>query len=128
MTSRVPLSFNACKKNEYNCQDGHCIDIIARCDGKTDCPDKTDEINCNMVEIDDSYIKDVPAPSIVQGALSIINVGVDVLAIQEINEVDSVFALQCELHLTWCDPRITLNNLKENVNLNTVNSEDKQKI
>ena len=26
----VTLNFNACLRDEYNCKDGHCVDIIAR--------------------------------------------------------------------------------------------------
>ncbi len=39
----VTLSINACNTTEFNCDDGYCIDINSRCDGKVDCPDKTGE-------------------------------------------------------------------------------------
>ena len=81
-----------------------------------------------MVEVDESYIKDVPAPPLKKGSLSQVNVSVDVLSILEINEVDSWLSLQFELHMVWFDPRIQFNNLKDNNNLNTVNREDKSKI
>ena len=37
----VSLNINACSDGEFNCVDGSCVDIFSRCDGKTDCPDKT---------------------------------------------------------------------------------------
>ena len=58
-----------------------------------------------MVEIDDSYLKDNPAPSLIPGALAEVNVSIEVLSILEINEVDSLFVLQFELSLSWYDPR-----------------------
>lgn len=58
-----------------------------------------------MIEIDNSYLKDNPAPSLIPGALTNINVSIDVLSILDINEVDSLFVLQFELALTWYDPR-----------------------
>ncbi len=39
----VTLNINACNNSEYNCNDGYCININKRCDGKVDCPDKSGE-------------------------------------------------------------------------------------
>ena len=58
-----------------------------------------------MVEIDKSYIKDIPAPPRIEGSLTPVNVSVDTLAILEINEVDSTISIQFQLYLTWFDPR-----------------------
>ena len=45
VTTEVSLNMNACTDEEYNCVDGHCIDIEQRCDGKIDCPDRTGKAN-----------------------------------------------------------------------------------
>ena len=58
-----------------------------------------------MVEIDRSYIKDIPAPPKLQGSLTEVNISIDTLAILEIDEVDSLIAIQFQLYLTWFDPR-----------------------
>ncbi len=42
-SSLVTLNINACNTTEFNCDDGYCIGISSRCDGKVDCPDKTGE-------------------------------------------------------------------------------------
>ncbi len=39
----VSLNINACNESEFNCNDGYCISIDQRCDGKVQCPDKTGE-------------------------------------------------------------------------------------
>ncbi|ESO88855.1 hypothetical protein LOTGIDRAFT_77449, partial [Lottia gigantea] len=35
-----------CIPGQFRCERGRCIDEILRCDGKPDCPDQTDEIDC----------------------------------------------------------------------------------
>lgn len=37
----VTLNVNACDDFEFNCDDGNCVPIEERCDGKVQCPDKT---------------------------------------------------------------------------------------
>ena len=58
-----------------------------------------------MVEIDQSYIKDIPAPPRMGNNLTHVNVSIDTLAILEIDEVDSIISIQFQLYLTWFDPR-----------------------
>ena len=36
------------------------IDLDERCDGDVDCLDKSDEIDCQSIILDQSYLKDVP--------------------------------------------------------------------
>ena len=38
---KVSINLNTCSDDEFNCVDGSCINISNRCDGKTDCADKT---------------------------------------------------------------------------------------
>ena len=61
-----------------------------------------------MIEIDQSYIKEIPAPptDIFLGDLAGITVDMDVLSVLEINEVEGIFAVQFALSLTWVDKRL----------------------
>ena len=50
----------------------------------------------------------MPAPAVEKNALaSKVNLSMDILAIQEINEVDSFLALQFDLRMAWFDPRVS---------------------
>lgn len=92
--------------------------------------DKTDEIGCEMITIDQSYIKEVPAPPKSENAFDLTNifVNVDVLSVLEIHEVEGIFDVQFMLALTWVDERLVLNNLKKEEYLNTLARIDKEKI
>ncbi len=83
----------------------------------------SDEIDCQMFMMDESYLKDVPPPPILEGALETpINISVNILSILDIVEVDGMIEIQLDLSLTWFDERLTMSNLKEMEDLNTLTS------
>ncbi len=60
-----------------------------------------DEVDCSIYEIDDSYIRESPPKGVINGTLADVEIGVDLLSILEISEVDGFIALQIRLNLTW---------------------------
>ena len=58
----VTLSLHACDEEaEFNCNDGGCIPIQERCDSRLDCGDGSDESQCHIIEVPNTYLRHVPA-------------------------------------------------------------------
>ena len=41
---------------KFECTNGFCIDLKSRCDGRFDCSDRSDEINCPGLLISPFYL------------------------------------------------------------------------
>ena len=123
--------FSACKDGQYTCNDGHCISMEQRCNQLTDCADKSDEIDCNMLVISSGYGKMVP-PIKLAADNSLIPVTVDVsvqlLKIVEIEEENHAIDFQYEIIMAWKDHRVDYHNLKKDTSLNALREADIKRI
>ena len=87
------LTLSTCKETEFTCSNGLCIDIEKRCNARTDCRDKSDEVGCLRIKPEKSYQKYIaPLPPLDQNSSKIIiEVSVDIVDILEIDEKASIF-------------------------------------
>lgn len=65
------LSLSACHEREFTCGEGSCVDLSHRCDLRVDCPDNSDEIGCEKLELPDEYLESLPPPASTPGPLTL---------------------------------------------------------
>ena len=116
------ITFSACVVGrEFTCDSGHCISLNKRCDNTRDCLDGSDEDECILVNIPESYEKQVP-PKGEHGAS--LPVGIKIF-VENINQVDTknmMIDTSLKLMMDWRDSRLKFRNLKREAH-NLINSE-----
>ncbi|XP_023329745.1 gamma-aminobutyric acid receptor subunit beta-like [Eurytemora carolleeae] len=122
------LTLSTCKETEFTCRNGLCIDIEKRCNARTDCRDKSDEVGCLRINPDESYQKYIAPlpPSNQNSSKIIIEVSEDIVDILEIDEKASIFQVQFYLHFSWLDSRLTFFDLCNNPGLNNLSPQEKE--
>lgn len=117
------LSFSTCHPWMYTCNTGHCIDLSQRCDTEIDCPDKSDEYNCNYLVFGPNYAKEL-IPRDREGNPVVVYLNVSILAIPEIDTVNLKFTVDFYLNLRWYDLRLGIQDLNNITLLNTLGEEE----
>ena len=124
------LKLSGCSEGEFTCGNGDCVAMEARCDQALNCQDKTDEVNCTTVVLEESYRKTAPPVTlqrdrrdhqVIPAAVTVTFALLDVAAIRETeNKIDLKFTTVLE----WIESRATFHNLKQNSYQNTLETSD----
>ena len=78
-----------------------------------DCPDGSDEIECDKIHISKSYLKDVPPIPVFANVEKVkpgkvkLNISLTLESILDLDEVKSLMKLKIKLNVTWEDSRLT---------------------
>ena len=124
----IPLSLSACKDTQFTCGDGLCIDIDERCNGVTNCKDKTDELECKIVQMDSSYNQLLsPPPGEGREKVEVI-IDVTINSFNSFDITESNFEVQMVLGMSWFDARLNYNNLRQKMSKNIMGPNEKNSI
>ena len=122
------LSLTACTDTEFTCDNGLCVDMDERCNGRVNCLDQSDETDCDIIVATSSYKKDMNPPPMAQEDKAKIIVSIELNEFLGIDEIAQSFHLSYELTSRWKDPRLTYHNLKKNENQNVLTKQEQSSI
>ena len=94
--------------------------MSSRCDNVTDCNDKSDEKEWDLVNIDESYDRNINPPPVGDKAKTEVLLSIDLLSILQIDEIKSVFYVKYILQAQWFDTRLNFYNLKKKAETNII--------
>ena len=125
------MSFDVCREDQFNCDNGLCIDIQKRCDDEIDCIDESDENDCSLVKLPKYYNKDavpLPVPNSYNFKkyflLTISKLRVEIV---EIVDRASIIKLQLGVFSTWRDSSLQFLNLNRSKEV-TITKKEYEKI
>ena len=117
------VSFSTCSIDQYTCNDGLCVSLVSRCNGEVDCDDKSDELECRIMEEDKTYKKNLPPPPQHNKTKLSVEISIEVINVAGIDEIESSVEFQFILHMKWYEGRIHFLNLRES-GRNNLNSQE----
>ena len=88
------------------------ISLNGVCNGRLDCTDGSDEIDCDKIHISKSYLKDVPPITVVtdegksKAGKVKLNISLTLESILDLDEVKSLMKLKIKLNVSWEDSRL----------------------
>lgn len=123
-TQQTEVLITPCSENEYTCNDGSCIMKTQRCDLVTDCPDLSDEVGCQFVQVPDGYTTERPPPK-EQDQPVPVKMFLDITSVRELNILGFKIVLDIILRLSWRDGRLIMKNLSSDIHANKVQGHKK---
>ena len=129
----IEMKLTACNEDEFTCDDGQCVQMEKRCNQLPNCRDESDEIGCQIILLKPGYNKRVPPikSAIFHGDSIIpvtVKVSLNLLKVVSLEEEDHSIELQFQINLQWKEKRATYHNLKANMFLNALSTDDINKL
>ena len=126
--SNTILSLTSCHADQFTCDDGLCVPLQDRCDGQPECKDSTDEINCKVIETDQSYNKFLSPPPQSGYQKLHVYVSIKMHTLSSFDPIHSNYESKFSVNLKWFDSRLKFNNLRSLPESNSMGPDEKEKI
>ena len=112
------LTLSVCEfGKQFTCDSGQCVPLQSRCDNINNCEDGSDESNCMLIQIPESYqIARFPIGEDKSSGAFPINTQLSIISFDRIDTVNMIIGITAEMRLTWKDRRLTFANLVEGQN------------
>ena len=109
------LSLTNCIYNDgsgydFTCRDGTCVGMDKRCNLMDDCPDASDEKDCDVLFFPKDYRSELFPITSTGDPLSV-TLNVSILAFPDISTLEMSFLCDYNLLMRWVDPRLQFYNL-----------------
>ena len=122
------LKLSGCNPDgEFTCNDGQCVTMAQRCNQIPNCRDKSDEVDCRLLVLENNYNSKVP-PIIPTGENDFnqtkVGISISLLKIVSMEEVQHKIDLQFEVTLEGKENRAAYNNLKVKTSLNALTNSE----
>ena len=110
------LIITPCNKDEFTCLSGTCVSLSQRCNLIADCEDHSDEMNCSILHLDETYRGFLPPVDESEVPLAI-KFSVVIHSIRDININDFSLTFDATIIMKWFDQRLKFKHLTDEGNI-----------
>ena len=119
--SSAALNLHACQDNEFACMDSQCLPQEKKCNQELDCTYvNSDEEDCELLIIPESYNRDNPPATSKTGQAVEVTMDIVIIGLLNIEMNNELFTVKFNVDLAWSDHRLTMINLLEDQNANSI--------
>ncbi|XP_047738843.1 uncharacterized protein LOC125178641 [Hyalella azteca] len=117
----VLITLTSCESSMFTCDSGDCIASNDLCDGIAQCQDQSDESNCAILHVPQTYNSRSPPQN--EAPLIIIS-NIEILQVLEIDDDHHWLQLDLVVTLTWKDGRLKFMNLHKDSDDNFLSDDE----